>query len=678
MTAPAKISGKEYALTDIFSDNFKFHIPVYQRPYAWTESETGDLFNDLYNFYESGTSDNYFLGCIVLIKEENRPGAEIIDGQQRLTTLTIFIAALNNALNILCTEDKKKKSLLKYLQSEEDEVKDIKAEPRIFLRAKDQEFFRKYIQEVNFYGLNHDENSASLDTEAKKHIQDNCNLLCREIKDKFNKDGEELFKFAKFLLTRCYLIVVSTPNQESAFRIFSVLNSRGMDLLPIDIIKSETIGKLPADNQNDYSDKWEELENLTGRDGFNELFTHIRTIFAKERPKKNILEEFRYFVSAKTTPKELIDKYLDPYAKIFNQLKKCEYKSIEYASEINQSLKWLNKTNNYDWMPPAIKFFQEHANDERYLVWFIKKLERLASYLLVTAQDVNRRFNRYRWLLFEMESNSESSMENPLTSIELTEWEKEKFIEALDGKVYELPSWRRNYIMQQLNSFVGDGGVSYTANIFTIEHVLPRNPRKESEWLKLWPDEKQRQHWLNRIANLVPLTRERNSAAQNFDFDIKKEKYFKSQRGTTSYALTTQVCQEKEWTPKILEERQNYLLKEMKEHWDLSVGPEERQLVLFRLTGRGANASGRPLSQNRFQVNKGSRIAHEISEKLQDVYKKLRAELIENNVIINDIFQKDYEFESYSAAASVILGRSSAGTRDWTCLDGRGLSEVGY
>lgn len=676
MNVQAKISGKEYALAYIFDDNFKFRIPVYQRPYAWTESETGDLFDDLYNFYESGTSDNYFLGCIVLIKEENRPEAEVIDGQQRLTTLTIFTAALCNAINALSDDPEERESLWIYLKSKGNVLLGIKAEPRIFLRAKDQEFFREYIQEVNFDGLDHI-SPVSLDTEAKKHIQNNCNLLRRKIKEKFVDDGEELFSFAKFLFTRCYLIVVSTPNQESAFRIFSVLNSRGMDLLPIDIIKSETIGKLPADNQSDYSDKWEELENLTGRDGFNELFTHIRTIFAKERPKKNILEEFRYFVSAKTTPKELIDKYLDPYAKIFNQLKKCEYKSIEYASEINQSLKWLNKTNNYDWMPPAIKFFQEHANDEKYLAWFIKKLERLASYLLVTAQDVNRRFNRYRWLLFEMESNSASSMENPLTSIELTEWEKDKFIKALDGDVYEMPSWRRNYIMQQLNSFVGDGGVSYTANIFTIEHVLPRNPRKESEWLKLWPDENQRQKWLNRIANLVPLTRERNSAAQNFDFDIKKEKYFKSQRGTTSYALTTQVCQEKEWKPETLEKRQKYLLEVMKEKWDLEVG-RAGQFVLFRLTGRGANASGCPLNGSKFQVNKGSRIAHEISEKLQDVYKKLRAELIENNVIINDIFQKDYEFESYSAAASVILGRSSAGTRDWTCLDGRGLSEVGY
>lgn len=94
-------------------------------------------------------------------------------------------------------------------------------------------------------------------------------------------------------MTRCFLVVVSTPNQESAFRVFSVMNSRGLDLLPTDIIKSMTIGKLDSSEEQNYTKKWEELENLTGRDGFNEIFTHTRTIFAMERPKKNLLDDSR-------------------------------------------------------------------------------------------------------------------------------------------------------------------------------------------------------------------------------------------------------------------------------------------------------------------------------------------------------------------------------------------------
>ena len=83
-----RITGKEYALKDIFSQQFDYHIPPYQRPYAWTEEECETLFDDLYDFFLTEKTDNYFLGSIVLKKEEDKPSADVIDGQQRLTTLT--------------------------------------------------------------------------------------------------------------------------------------------------------------------------------------------------------------------------------------------------------------------------------------------------------------------------------------------------------------------------------------------------------------------------------------------------------------------------------------------------------------------------------------------------------------------------------------------------------------
>lgn len=91
-----KISGAEYPLAKIFSSDFDYIIPPYQRPYAWTPTQAGELFSDLYDFYTKEKDDTYFLGSIVLIKEEGKPQAEVIDGQQRLTTLTLLLAALTH------------------------------------------------------------------------------------------------------------------------------------------------------------------------------------------------------------------------------------------------------------------------------------------------------------------------------------------------------------------------------------------------------------------------------------------------------------------------------------------------------------------------------------------------------------------------------------------------------
>ena len=669
----SKITGKEYPLSKIFSSDFEYHIPGYQRPYSWTKEETGLLFDDLYNFFQEEKSDNYFLGSIVLIKEEQKRYAEVIDGQQRLTTLSILFSAMADAFG----DSECKSDCKAYLCEKGKALEGIEAKPRVFLRDADHPFFYKYIQNVQLDALVALD-PVTLDTEAKKHIRENCALLREKLKDIFLDDKQRL-EFTQFLLTRCYLVVVSTPSQESAFRIFTVMNSRGLDLLPTDIIKSTVIGNLPKEKQQEYTEKWEGLEELTGRDGFNEVFTHTRTIFVKERQKKTLREEFEEYILKTVSPKRLIDDYLVPYTNAYVQLKNCEFTATHHADEVNGLLFWLNKTNNSDWMPPAIKFLAEHPNDSEYVLWFIRKLERLASYLLVTAQDVNHRVNRYKWLLVEMEGRPDSTLTSPLRNIELTDWEKEHFRQTLDGEIYTMTAQRRNYIIQRLDSFMSDGGASYNQKLFTIEHVLPQHPPVHGSWPELWPDEQERMYWLNRIANLVPLTRQRNSAAQNYGFTTKKEKYFQSKGGTSSYVLTTQVINEPKWTPDVVKKRQETLNEVFAEKWELSPSRQsETDEGLFLLAGRGSSAMGYPIDKDCFLVLKGSRIAPDVTSGLPQNYVEQRKTLLEIGIVQSNVFTEDHVFTSASAAASIILGRSSNGRREWAKLDGRTLAQSGH
>lgn len=666
-----KITGKEYPLSKIFSSDFEYHIPSYQRPYAWTESETRILFDDLFEFYQNEKIDNYFLGSIVLIKDENNRYADVIDGQQRLTTLSILFSVMADTFQT----NYYKNNCKKYLQDEGNILEGIVAQPRLFLRERDQSFFNKYIQNLELNELLAID-SETLKTESQKHIQKNCEILKDRFVDAF-ADETELLEFSKFLLTRCFLVVVSTPNQDSAFRVFSVMNSRGLDLLPTDIIKSLTIGKLDETSKDDYTEKWEELENRTGREGFNEVFTHTRTIFAKERPKKNLLDEFKEFVVSKIEPKALIDDYLVPYTNAYIQLKNCEFSSTNYANEINNLLYWLNKTNNYDWMPPAIKFLAEHKNDSAYILWFIKKLERLASYLLVTGRDVNQRADRYKWVLVEMDSRPDNNINNPLLNVELTTWEKEQFLSTLNDEIYTMTAQRRNYIIQRLDSFVSDGGAFYNTKIFTIEHILPQHPAINSEWMILWPNVQEQDYWLNRIANLVPLSRQRNSAAQNYDFATKKDKYFQTKGGTTSYTLTTQVLTVAQWTPDVVKKRQKELMDIFSDNWDLNNNGEAIiKDDIYNVAGRGANALGYLKGTESFIVLQGSRVSDEVTDG-NFSYNVLRDHLIVSGIIKNNVFTKDYEFTAPSAASAVVLGRASNGRKEWTKIDGRNLAQIG-
>ena len=96
----SSIKGGEYPLSKIFSSEFNYNIPSYQRPYSWTIQEAGILFDDLYDFYKNeDKEENYFLGSIVLIKQDDYPKSDVIDGQQRLTTLTILLAVIAHSLS---------------------------------------------------------------------------------------------------------------------------------------------------------------------------------------------------------------------------------------------------------------------------------------------------------------------------------------------------------------------------------------------------------------------------------------------------------------------------------------------------------------------------------------------------------------------------------------------------
>ena len=558
-----KISGAEYPVAKIFSSDFDYAIPSYQRPYAWTEVQAGDLFSDLYDFFVKEKDDTYFLGSIVLIKDEGKPHAEVIDGQQRLTTLTILLAVLTQ-LSTGSIRD----AFHRYLCEPGNVLESLPQKPRLTLRERDQAFFEKFVQGVRLQELI-DQDAAQLDNESQRNIRLNAKLFLDKLAEKFGNDMDSLTKFGGFLVQRCFLVAVSTPSQQSAFRVFSVLNSRGLDLLPTDIIKSDIIGNIKSqDKQDEVTERWEELEVQTGRDGFAELFGHVRMIFAKEKARRTLLEEFREQVIKKyESPETLMSTVVEPFAEAYLIAKRCQYLSTTNAADVNALLKWLNRIENSDWLPSAIKFLATQGKDADYVLWFFRKLERLASFMHICGYDVNQRIERYASVLSGLEAAH--SLEVPIAAVELAPEEKSKMLQVLDSDIYLMTARRRNHLLLRLDAFVGDGAATYDNGLLTIEHVLPQTVDLASDWQKIWPDEVLRKRWVHRLANLVPLTQKRNSKAQNYDFAKKKSAYFGGKHGVSSYVLTTQVLNASAWTPAVVEQRQSDLIDVLSSRWDL-------------------------------------------------------------------------------------------------------------
>lgn len=558
----AKITGAEYPLAKIFSSDFDYEIPPYQRPYAWTKDEAGELFDDLLNFYQTEQDDSYFLGSIVLIKEDGKPRSEVIDGQQRLTSLTILFSAIASSLT---GEDQA--DFRSYVLEPGSPSQNLKPKPRLALRERDRAFFAKYVQ-----GLHLDKllalDKEQLENESQKNIYLNAGLFVDRLRESFGDDKVALIGFGSFLVLRCFLVSVSTPSQHSAFRVFSVMNSRGLDLLPTDIIKADLIGKIPTSAQRKYTERWEELEVQVGRKDFAELFGHIRMIYAKTKARRTLLEDFpEHVLNKEKSPQDLISNVIEPYADAYLVARNQSYLSTTNAAEVNQLLWWLNRIDNSDWFPAAIVYLAKKLSNQQDVLSFFEGLERLAAFMHICGKNVNVRIERYAQVLNSLEKRTHSAY---LRALELTEAEKKEFSRALDGEVYWIPSRRRNYLLQRLDSFYSDGAATYQTGVMTVEHVLPQTVSSGSEWETWWPDVDVRDKWVHRLANLVPLTQKRNSAAQNFSFSKKKTAYFGGKQGVSSYVLTTQVLNSPTWTPKVVRQRQTDILSVLEENWALA------------------------------------------------------------------------------------------------------------
>ena len=208
----------------------------------------------------------------------------------------------------------------------------------------------------------------------------------------------------------------------------------------------------------------------------------------------------------------------------------------------------------------------KHKDDAALMNKFLRRLERLAAYMRATSWDVTHRIERYARVLSELENMPDGNFGN---AIELTQEEIKEFLGRLNSDMYKMVSNKRNYLILRLDSFVSDGSATYDSKILTIEHVLPQTVSAGSQWEEWWPDQDERAQWVHKIGNLLPLAKRTNSQAQNYDFDLKKDKYFRGKAGVAAFALTTQVLLYTEWKPEIVKTRQEELIGVYKKNWDL-------------------------------------------------------------------------------------------------------------
>ena len=257
-----QIESAKVVIQEVFS-RFWFRIPDYQRAYVWGKDEISELIDDVNHASEHNPDGQYFLGSMVLCKTARDVDGvdfeeyELLDGQQRLTTLMLMLACIRDRV----TDPKLSEACRGMLFQEENKWKKIPGRNRIVYDIRDNvgDFIERYVKvddgtrSANLAGIASDKN-LSLANMAGGMLTLHAGF---DDKDKFPSESD-FDRFVGYLLNNALFIYVSTDNLDDAFRLFTILNDRGVPLSNSDILKARNLGEIKDEKQRSrWAEYWE-------------------------------------------------------------------------------------------------------------------------------------------------------------------------------------------------------------------------------------------------------------------------------------------------------------------------------------------------------------------------------------------------------------------------------------
>ena len=546
----SEIKAEKKVIKSIFSD-FWFVIPEYQRSYVWDTDNIQDLLDDLWYAYKNKPNDEYFLGSLVLKKTEEKEfnEYEVLDGQQRLTTFFLLMAVLRD----ISKNKTLKKTFQERVHQEENEFDYIPERVRIVYKIRDnvENFIKEYILVDN----------GTLNIEIEKYIESNNTSIShmanaiREMKSFFSdKDDQDIENFCKFLGGKLVFIYVSTESKEDAFRMFTILNNRGIPLTSADILKSMNIGEVPNEEKNKYAEKWEEIEGYLGKD-FNRFLSLIRTILVKEKANLNLLDEFEKNIYDKELLRkgkdtiDLIESYTDIYNKTILEPKLTSYEYNNLIAIMNIGLP------SSDWIPPVLFFAKKFGYDK--LPDFLKKLEFKFTSDWLSQYSSTERIKNMNEILKEIEKEGQT-VDGLLNNDELFKINKDNLENALNRNDFYRKKYARYILLKY--EFLKSSNTALISNYknISIEHILPQNPNENSQWRNDFTKD-EIEDLKHNLGNLILINGKKNASLGNLDFTEKKEKYFKER--IDIFPSGKIFLQQSEWKPQSIKNRQEEVIK---------------------------------------------------------------------------------------------------------------------
>lgn len=554
-------------INSILNGYKQFTIPVYQRTYSWGIEQCEKLWNDIIEMQKNNRV-GHFVGSIVNIAEQNMPtGVQkymIIDGQQRMTTLTLLLIAIRDygykneqdksinpdGINGMCIKNE-------YAVGEE--------KYKMLLTQKDKEVLIKLIDR------------APIDGVKSSKIIDNYNFFVKKIDSKELLPIQILEGIGKLQIVNITL----DRTQDDPQLIFESLNSTGMDLSKSDLIRNYILmGLNPDEQESIYKNYWYPMEILFDYNKqswlMDKFFKHFLTFkYGKIPVESKIYEEFKNHYK---------DKSYEAIVKLSDELYKCAkyYTNIYYANSGDKALDNIFrdiKSLNMDVASPLlIKVYYDYENNIISKNEFMEILSLCENYVFrraiceIPTNSLNKTFNvAVRSIKDNDYVNSIKAFFVILDSYKRMPLDDEFVKELKNRDIYNMRI--RNYILSKFENFNNKSHI--TIENFTVEHIMPQNKNLSEAWKKdLGENYREIQkEYLHKIGNLTLTAYNSEMSDRSFQEKLNMTGGFKE----SALRLNSYVVKQTTWNKNTIDERANELCELAKSIWQYPELSEEEK-----------------------------------------------------------------------------------------------------
>ena len=496
--------------------NKKFIIPEYQRPYAWSDEQIQVLFDDLVEYTINDSESTYFLGTIVAYENDDQE-QEIIDGQQRITTLFLLLRAVYSKL-----EHSLEKEAI-YLRSriepaiwEQDDLTGEVNLDKILITSKvmgddgNQEFAKILV-------------SGKADPKSNSNYSKNYIQLQHLIDDYATNEPLSFYRFVSNILNRAILLPIMADSQDTALTIFSTLNDRGLALSDADIFKAKIYNRLDSQGKKDFIEKWQQLdeEAKNANESIQKLFYYYMFYLrALENDRNTTTPGIRKFYSKNNFERlygndimEQLNLILNLWI-VINNRSSLQDESWSENGEIQQVLDALTSYPNEFWKYPVVIYYMKYHSEPNFENEFLAFLRRLLA-VLAAQYIVTPTVNAVKRGILNLNA-------------EITNSPTPKFsFNAIDEKLLKdkIKNAHRNTVRMILKMIAYQHQTELLPKKWEIEHIFPQ--KWQPNYFPLTPDDEVKEI-VEHIGNKIPFEKKLNIIASNNYFTKKQESYQKS------------------------------------------------------------------------------------------------------------------------------------------------------